>query len=227
MKKIKRLASVLYDDFYPFHKLVTRDITMDVNEQLQCISKPEDLHKDSILLIWGGADISPSLYNKKVSKETGATAKPSNRDVIEWNCLSRAVELGVPIIGICRGAQMLCAAAGGFLIQHVEGHARYGTHDITTLDGDTYEVNSLHHQMMYPFGVDHELLAWSSNKLSDMHIDEDRNIDVEKEPEFVYFPKIKGFAAQWHPEMMQEDAKATDYLINVIKEKIESGTLLY
>lgn len=219
MNKIKRLASVLYDDFYPFNQLVRRDPTMEVEDQLQVVSSPDELKTDSMLILWGGSDISPSLYGKGRSRFSGADDKPSRRDAIEWACLRRAVELGVPIIGICRGAQMLCAAAGGYLIQHVDNHAG-PRHGIVTDTGEKYEVNSLHHQMMYPFDVGHEMLAWSSEIRSPRHIGEEDDIPMEKEPEFVYFPQLKGFAAQWHPEMMHEHAEATRYLLNTINEKI-------
>jgi len=220
MNKIKKLVSVMYDDFYPFNQLVRRDPEMAVDEQLQVITNPEDLTPDSMLILWGGSDISPSLYNKGRSRFSGATDEPSYRDAVEWNCLKRAVALGVPIVGVCRGAQLLCAAAGGYLIQHVDNHAG-PRHSITTDTGEKYEVNSLHHQMMYPFDVEHELLAWSSEIRSPRHIGEhDVDEEVKCEPEFVYFPQLKGFAAQWHPEMMHENAEATRYLLNTINEKI-------
>lgn len=224
MNKITKLVSVLYDDFYPFASVINKDHKpFPAVKTLECIDNPNDLTPDSVLLLWGGGDIHPSLYGKKRSKESGAYVNgPSRRDEIEWACLHRAVEIGVPIIGICRGAQMLCAAAGGYLMQHVDNHAGYG-HTITTDTGDIYKVNSLHHQMMVPFEVDHELLAWSTQSLSDIYHDEDHILNhIKCEPELVVFPKIKGIAAQWHPEMMKEDAEATQYLLGVINQKIES-----
>lgn len=113
---------------------------------------------------------------------------------------------------------MLCALAGGFLIQHVNNHG--GTHIVTTPDGEEISTNSIHHQMMHPWGVDHEMLASIKNQLSDVHLDVDTNIEIPEEPEYVYFPKVKGFAVQWHPEMMQAHCKATKYVFKTIEERL-------
>ena len=206
-----RLVSAIYDDAFPFDQL-------DMVDESIATSNPKDLKRGDILVSWGGADISPSLYNKYVGARTGARSYPSHRDKIEWELMRRAVELEVPIIGVCRGGQMLCALAGGFLIQHVEGH--FGEHRATTKEGFEITVNSIHHQMMYPFEVDHELLASVPTPLSSIHLDVDTNVPLDLEPEYVYFNKIKGFAIQWHPEMMRREAAATQYVFDTIKERI-------
>lgn len=222
MNKITKLVSVIYDDFYPFYSLVDKgEQPFPSLTSLHTIDNPDDLDQGSILLLWGGGDISPSLYGKEPSRYSGATDRPSRRDEIEWACIQHAIEIGVPILGICRGAQMLCAAAGGTLMQHVDNHAGRN-HLITTNTGDKYKVNSLHHQMMYPFEVDHELLAWSTENLSSVYYDGNNILnEIQCEPELVIFPEIKGIAAQWHPEMMNEKEPATKYLIKVVKDKIE------
>lgn len=190
------------------------------------------LTKDDCLIVWGGADISPALYKKKLSSKTWAEPIPSHRDQFEWHFMNQAAAIGIPIIGICRGAQMLCALAGGHLIQDVDNHGR--SHKVDTFDGKKLEVSSVHHQMMYPWNVKHQMVAWSSHKLSridkggnvvynytDVNADgEDIQVEVPCEPEFVYFPEVKGFAIQWHPEFMDDDAEATQYIFQFMKEKI-------
>lgn len=208
--------------FEPFNRsgLFTgyRDLTSD-----------SKLNHDDVLIVWGGADISPSLYKKYPATSCHADSIPSRRDQFEWHFMNQAVSLGVPIIGICRGAQMLCALAGGHLIQDVDGHM--GGHNATTYDGKTLSVSSVHHQMLYPWNVEHEMIAWSSKKRSvdrqgnpnytDVNESgEDIQVEVPCEPEFVYFPKVKGFAVQWHPEFMENDAEATKYIFNFMKEKL-------
>lgn len=214
----RRLSSVLYDDFHPFYGLL--DMKRDANEALRVIDDPKELEANDILILWGGGDISPKLYNQHVTRHGGGSEEPNRRDRIEWACLQRAIELKVPIIGVCRGAQMLCAAAGGYLIQHVDNHAG-NNHMVKTAEGEEFQVNSLHHQMMYPFEVDNRLLAWSSEIRSDIHETIDGNIQVKVEPELVVFPKIKGIAAQWHPEAMRAEAPATQYLLKIINEVLE------
>lgn len=156
------------------------------------------------LVLWGGTDIHPSFYKAKPHRTNQTWGQhPSKRDVFEWKAIKFCVHHEIPIIGICRGAQLLCAAAGGKLIQHVENHM--GWHSITFADGSTSTTNSLHHQMMYPFDVDHDLIAWSSKRLSACYEEEVVGVNnltmLEKpEPEIVWFPQLQGLAIQGHPE---------------------------
>lgn len=213
-----RLVSAIYDDFFPFESLVLDKVEHPSVRNFEVMVDPLEMRRDDVLIVWGGEDISPSLYNKAVGRMTGADDRPSRRDRIEWALMQKAKELGNPIIGVCRGAQMLCALAGGFLIQDVDNHAGWG-HIIETKEGYEFKVNSLHHQMLYPFDVEHEMVA-KSEKLGTQYLDVDTPIEVPVEPEFVYFPKVRGFAIQWHPEMMDGEAPATKYALNYIKDRL-------
>lgn len=219
---MKFLYSALYhDDGYPFNALT--------EQQTVVVHAPEELEEaDSALVIWGGGDINPAYYNHPVHRTTYASKQ---RDPQEWALLQRAIERGIPIIGVCRGAQMLCAAAGGFLIQNVHNHGGY--HLVHTIDGDVLRVNSIHHQMMAGFEhLEHELVAWRPMERgmdgSITHAGlpygyRDNQTYVPpinwREPEFVYFPKINGYAIQWHPEAMDIESAATKYILNYIKQK--------
>lgn len=204
-----KIASVLYDDHAPFN-------TFFPQAELLCIEDAGEITKDiSFIILHGGADISPSLYNAPMAKETYASERPSRRDTIEWECLQRAAELGVPIFGICRGAQMLCAAAGGRLIQHVNNHS--GRHYVKDFNGNKFTVNSIHHQMQYPFEVDHQLLAWCPEPLSDVHVDPLGTKPMSLEPEAVYYPKIKGFGVQWHPEMLDPNHESNRWVLSQMR----------
>lgn len=221
---MKKLYSALYSDSgYPFNALLDDDS----RDNVQTIRDPEEMQeKDSALVIWGGADIHPELYNHPMHR---TTYPGGQRDRLEWALLNRAVDLGIPIIGVCRGAQMLCARAGGWLIQDVNGHAG-GAHWVATHDGDQFLTNSIHHQMMAGLGtVDHQLVAWSVKRLSDSYgyMDNQWFLPQEgwKEPEFVYFPKIKGYAIQWHPEGMAQSSPATEYVLKFITEKEKESVL--
>ena len=72
--------------------------------------------------------------------------------------------------------------------------------------------------------TDHELLAWSAHPQSKSYIWKDDQQWIPPndwvEPEFVYFPTVKGFAIQWHPEMMPKAAPATQFVLEQIKEKL-------
>lgn len=199
----------------PFDVIYTTSERVDA----EAIKKGADI---DALVIWGGEDISPSLYNERASRFTGAGPLPSRRDIVERDACLAAIDRGIPIIGVCRGAQLLCALAGGRLIQHVEGHGR--SHMMTTSEGLKIVTNSYHHQMMYPFDVDHTMLAWASPKVSNMHINQDGVNDpamaTHPEPEVVWFPKIKGLAIQGHPEFVAQpnESPFVQYCLDLVDE---------
>lgn len=220
---MKVLYSAVYDGAYPFDELAG---------EVQAVVHPDEMVEiDSALIVWGGSDISPEFYQHPTSRRCAPYA--GRRDSVEWELMQEAISMGIPIIGICRGAQMLCAAAGGFLIQDVSRHAGRD-HKVLTHDGKVLKVNSLHHQMMVPAKqtptspeVEYELIAWSEQNMGHPYIyKDDLTFHPEKhgftdwrEPEFIYFPKIDGYAVQWHPEMMDDREEATKYIIDFFNEK--------
>lgn len=152
-----------------------------------------------LLVLHGGADISPSIYGMPMGY-THASERPSARDEIEMELVKACQEEGIPILGICRGAQLLCAMSGGKLWQDVEAHGR--PHPII-FRGEEFMTNSCHHQMMIPTEED-RVLAVAPNQSPFKYKDgsfepvEDRN----PEPEIVYFPKLRGLGVQGHPEWL-------------------------
>lgn len=183
--------------------------------------KPEDMTMtNSCLVIWGGGDISPSLYGQHPCSRTGALDSLSSKDEMEVALARKAIAMNIPVLGICRGAQMMCALAGGKLIQDVSGHGR--NHQILTDDGKTLTTTSVHHQMMYPWEIaNYHLIAWTHTLQSREYI-EGTPIDSEKEgdvvvgfparvdpmyyePEIVYFPQVKALCIQGHPEFIMNE----------------------
>lgn len=202
-----KLASAIYGgNIYPFH-------TMGFTE-FGGVMLPDELDGADALVVWGGEDISPSLYKHQVNRRTGAGIEPSRRDTLEWNLMHAARDKGIPIIGICRGAQMLCAFSGGSLFQHVDGHTGRGAHGATDYNGVTVEVSSLHHQMLNVEGTNHILVQQASKRLSGRYYAQDDMLasEPEVEPEYVYFPEVKGHAIQWHPEFMDDKCDANNWL---------------
>ena len=178
-----------------------------------------EIKPDGFVVLWGGADISPSIYG-----HDNLRSYPNEwRDEIEVPLAKECIERGIPILGICRGAQMLCALAGGYLVQHATGHTR-AHHDVITPDGERFKVNSLHHQMLAGLeNLDHDLLAWTPNARSSMYIAQQEVPYDYVEPEAVWFPKIKGLGIQWHPEYMDTGSEATQFVYNQIDKLIIGG----
>lgn len=174
------------------------------------------------VVFWGGQDIHPSLYHHSASRRNQAGPAPSARDTFEWRAMKYCIVNKIPMIGVCRGAQMMCAAAGGWLIQHTHGHG-YGNHSIITHDGVLLTTTSCHHQMMYPYDVNCTILATTTHHLSDTYIDgTDSEINMAGKPEVevCWFPDIKGLAIQGHPEWVKNDSDFGLYCADMVREYV-------
>jgi GMP synthase-like glutamine amidotransferase len=159
----------------------------------------DTVEESDLVLFTGGEDVHPVLYGETAHR---ATWPNLIRDKFEIRYYEKAKRLGKPMIGICRGAQLLCVLAGGSLVQH-QSHP--SVHEILTKDGRKIEVTSLHHQRQYPWGnrgAKVELIGWSDN-LSPFNHGADPTIDLsgKEEVEIARYPDSKALAIQSHPEM--------------------------
>ncbi|MBX7144084.1 MAG: gamma-glutamyl-gamma-aminobutyrate hydrolase family protein [Oligoflexia bacterium] len=122
------------------------------------------------VLLPGGEDVDPARYNQQPSPHLGAVDK--ERDACEFYVLEAARKRGLPILGICRGCQVLNVAFGGSLYQdinaerpHLPGHGLGDdfehAHDIritsstrlhAALGLESAHVNSFHHQAVKELG---------------------------------------------------------------------------
>ena len=168
----------------------------------------------------GGGDIHPSLYrSKNTHSHVGNTL--SSRDMVEQLAITEAIAQKALIIGSCRGAQLACAFAGGKLVQDVTNHANGRGHAVESKEGMHFDTTSVHHQQMYPWEIDHDLLAWSHHPLSNHYLGD--GVDptlVRVEPEAVYFPQINALGFQWHPEWACSTGEI-EFTVNQIKHKMK------
>lgn len=160
----------------------------------------DELTSKDVVLFDGGTDISPEIYAERPHP---LTQKPDKvRDEQERIWFRRAQGVGAGCIGVCRGAQLLCALSGGKLIQHVTGHGGPKSQVIITSDGREMVASGDHHQMMYPYDIiEYELLAWT-NGLGEYHCEYGKIIEAEKEPEVLWIPHTRSLCIQPHPEWM-------------------------
>ncbi len=149
------------------------------------------------LLLPGGADVHPSRYGH----EPEGTAYESDRDELELTLLQGALDQEIPVLGICRGLQVLNVATGGTLHQDVPVHSRYDVpvvdhvHDVniepgtrlSEIYGTTIGVNTLHHQTVDQLGNDLAVTATAPDGTVE---------GVEMVGRDVV-------AVQWHPEMLE------------------------
>jgi putative glutamine amidotransferase len=84
----------------------------------ELVDDPDELlHRLDGLIVSGGVDVDPACYGAEPHPETkGCTPE---RDAFEIALIRRAAELDMPVLGICRGMQVLNVAFGGTLIQHL------------------------------------------------------------------------------------------------------------
>lgn len=159
------------------------------------------------VIIWGGADIDPSLYGEPRAG-CGWTNKDS--DIKELARIDEAIAENKPIIGICRGLQMLTVHQKGKLIQHVT--PQRGTKLITDVTTKKQiPINKAHHQVcvLNP-EAEPQILAYSYLPTDDVFI-----------PEVVYFPKINALGVQGHPEWAKDDDPITEYMFDKIKKYLK------
>lgn len=150
------------------------------------------------LLISGGADIEPGRYGAE--REALTNTEPT-RDDFEFGLIAAAEAAALPLLGICRGFQVVNVHAGGTLHQHVQTHARWNDDPTAHADvvsvtpgtvahelyGDSVPVNSLHHQTVDAVGAGLVVAGTAADGTVELL----EGIDT---------PVL---ALQWHPEMMQ------------------------
>ena len=169
-----------------------------------------DIKKCSSLLLTGGDDIFPEFYNDWEDGKDRTQYKPE-RDGFEFGLLDYSVENKIPVLGICRGMQLINCKLNGNLISDIEtvrkvNHRKYSDskdrrHAVSVIENSLLydivkqkegEVNSSHHQAVDRTG---EGLAVTS-KSNDGIIESIELADKDCKPFFL--------GVQWHPERMKD-----------------------
>ena len=146
------------------------------------------------LLLPGGGDVDPRLYGQRVTQSEGVDRA---RDDCELALFRRFAAEGLPILGVCRGMQLVNVALGGTLCQHIDGHSRVDGADrrhlvrtddagLLALYGERFTVNSAHHQCVARLGGALRAAAWA----------EDGTVEALRHE------TLPILAVQWHPERL-------------------------
>ncbi len=164
------------------------------------------------LVITGGPDVDPARYGQQPHPATNEPA--TERDAWEFALLEGALRQGVPVLGVCRGAQVLNAALGGTLHQHLpdvightrhqKGNAIFGTSTVRTvagtrlaqLIGETSDAQCYHHQAIDRLGEGLVVSARDSDGVIEA---------VERDPALPGDAFV--VAVQWHPEETLDDLR--------------------
>ena len=185
----------------------------------------DNIEEAEVVLFTGGEDINPDLYHCKKHESTYFSKRRDNFEIEMW----KKIRPDQIAFGICRGAQLFCALFGGKLVQDVSNHC--GCSHFITNGSDRYEITSIHHQMLYPFDLDHsvyDILFWSESKRSRYY--EGDQIDKDKiscEPEIVLFHKEGlpiALGVQGHPEMIpnSEITKVINKILTDLNGKLHN-----
>jgi putative glutamine amidotransferase len=168
------------------------------------------------LIIGGGTDIHPSRYQEAPHNPDYQFDLP--RDTMEDTLIQRAVKENMPLLGVCRGMQMINVSLGGSLHQEASDVLEDflpNTKLISKIIGrravkfdpasrlytimgeyEDYRVNSIHHQAVNRLGKGLRVVAKEDNGL----------VQAIEAEDGVAHPFLIG--VQWHPELMQHVASA-------------------
>ena len=155
------------------------------------------------LLLPGGGDVAPELYKQTPQPECGDA--DDDLDSLQLDALDRFVRAGRPVLGICRGHQVINVHFGGTLVQHLTTPIQHSRGDspvdrvhlthaaagsfVESLYGAEFNVNSSHHQAVDALGQGLRAVQWTGDGVVEA---------IEHE-------SLPVWGVQWHPERMGFD----------------------
>ena len=170
------------------------------------------------LLITGGNDVNPAAYGQEPHPSNDKPAP--ERDEWEFMLLRGALKRQLPVLGICRGAQVLNVALGGTLHQHLPdvighsghraGNAVFNTLPVRTvagtrlaaLVGESVEARCYHHQAIADLGEGLVVSGWDADGVIEA-------LELPG-PDFV-------LAVQWHPEESLDDLRLFSAIVEAAR----------
>lgn len=191
-----------------------------------------------LAIFTGGEDVDPSVYDHP---KWNGTYSNIDRDRYEIAAFEKCLKAKIPMLGICRGAQFLCAMAGGKLVQDVTNHGQYHYLKFINEKGEwevsPEKVTSTHHQMQFPWtikGGRFKILAGSPQPISRHYAFEKKlwkageegeiPAKMQIEPDVVFYQDINALGIQYHPEWMDNTSWGMKYARRLI-DKLMSGEL--
>ena len=168
--------------------------------------KPEEKASYDGLILCGGNDINPAYYGEEIA---GSVDIDYQRDEAEIAIAKEFIKAGKPIMGICRGYQLINILLGGSLHKHLDTNDKHraGNGDdaihlviaekgsiIEKLYGEKFAVNSYHHQAVKQLGKHLRITARA----------EDGTVEAFEHE------SLPIFGVQWHPERMCCNHKRED-----------------
>ncbi|WP_311487451.1 gamma-glutamyl-gamma-aminobutyrate hydrolase family protein [uncultured Helcococcus sp.] len=176
------------------------------------------------LILSGGHDVDPRNYEENPNPKLGQVLP--ERDSFDLKLLKKAKEKNIPILGICRGFQLINVSYGGSLWQdlsysdkeYIKHNQVYGP-DVTThtikveedtklhkiVNKDTLSVNSFHHQIIKDLGQGLKLSAQAPDGV----------VEAFEDPNYRFL-----LGVQFHPEMLH---RVKDEMQNIFNELVKEA----
>lgn len=185
----------------------------------------DDFHTCDGFILTGGVDVHPSLYGGNLKYENKPRTFRLERDRFEENMYKHSQENNKPLLGICRGLQLVNVLQGGKLIQDIdtEGNAKHcdfrGKDKKHVIDiekesllhsialSDKIFVNSAHHQAIDPVAIGDNLVVNAYDDCEEKLIE---GVEFKDKTNKAFM-----LCVQWHPERMKD---ADSILSKKIKE---------
>lgn len=194
--------------------------TQDLQDDFELIelsfekNNTEDISKCDGFVLTGGVDVHPSFYNGKAEYENSPDLHECDRDIFEEKIYRYSQMNNLPLLGICRGMQLVNVLQGGKLIQDLDSSNQKHRKEeentdkehtiITGKDTLLYKiagspsghVNSAHHQAIDPNALGENLKA-NAHDEDDEKIIEGLEFNDKTNKAFM-------LCVQWHPERMKD-----------------------
>ena len=162
---------------------------------------PNKIYSCGGVLLPGGGDITPAFFGQKT---TGSRHIDTELDILQLEAVEQAIRCRKPVLGICKGMQILNVFFGGTIIQHMEDAVLHQyqngdqMHDtaivhgtfLYAIYGSSLVVNSAHHQCLGRLGKGLLLAQYASPSPA---------------PEAIFHEKLPIYGVQWHPERLAPD----------------------